>query len=217
MNRCSIAIDDETDVLIAVDVQNDFCAGGALAVPGGEETAPVISRLSRRFRHVVLSQDWHPPEHLSFASSHPGRSPYDQIEVAYGPQVLWPDHCVQGAPGADFHPELDIAHASLVLRKGVDPAIDSYSVFVENDRRTPTGLAGYLRERGLKRVFLAGLAFDFCVRWSGEDARRLGFEAVVIEDACRSIDLHGSAAEARRVLEVAGVMLTTVDAVARAI
>jgi nicotinamidase/pyrazinamidase len=216
MSGPSNAIDDETDVLIAVDVQNDFCSGGALAVPGGEETAPVISRLSRRFRHVVLSQDWHPPGHLSFASSHPSRSPYDEIEAAYGPQVLWPDHCVQGRPGADFHRALDIPHAGLVLRKGMNPAIDSYSVFVENDRRTPTGLAGYLRERGLKRVFLAGLAFDFCVRWSGEDARRLGFEAVVIENACRSIDLNGSAVEARHILEAAGVTLTTVQAVAGA-
>lgn len=217
MSGRSITIDHDTDVLIAVDVQNDFCAGGALAVPGGEETAPAISRLSRQFRHVVLSQDWHPPGHLSFASSHPGRSPYDQIEAAYGPQMLWPDHCVQGAPGADLRRELDVPHAALVLRKGMDPSIDSYSVFVENDRRTPTGLAGYLRERGLKRLFLAGLAFDFCVRWSGEDARRLGFEAVVIEDACRSIDLNGSASDAHRALDAAGVVLTTVEAVAPAI
>jgi nicotinamidase/pyrazinamidase len=214
MSRPAIVIDGERDVLIAVDVQNDFCAGGALAVPGGEETAPIISRLSRRFRHVVLSQDWHPRGHLSFASSHPGRSPYEEIEAPYGPQVLWPDHCVQGTRGADFHPQLDVPHAGLVLRKGLNPAIDSYSVFVENDRRTPTGLAGYLRERGLGRVFLAGLAFDFCVRWSGEDGRRLGFAAVVIEDACRSIDLNGSAAEARTVLQTAGVVLTTVEAVA---
>lgn len=212
MSGGSIVIDDDADVLIAVDVQNDFCAGGALTVPGGEQVAPIISALSRRFRHVVLSQDWHPPGHLSFASSHPGRSPYHQIEAAYGPQVLWPDHCVQGTPGADFWRGLDIPHAALVLRKGMDPAIDSYSVFVENDRRTPTGLAGYLRERGLRRVFLAGLALDFCVRWSGEDARRLGFEAVVIENACRSIDLNGSDAEARQVLAKAGVVLTTIEA-----
>jgi nicotinamidase/pyrazinamidase len=217
MSEGPIAIDEHADVLIAVDVQNDFCTGGALAVPGGEELAPLISRLSRRFRHVVLSQDWHPPGHLSFASSHPGRLPYDQIEAPYGPQVLWPDHCVQGTHGADFRRELDIPHAALVLRKGMDPATDSYSVFVENDRRTPTGLAGYLRERGLKRVFLAGLAFDFCVRWSGEDARRLGFEAIVIEDACRSIDLGGSADAARRVLADAGVALTRAEALAPAI
>ncbi|MGZ3273901.1 MAG: bifunctional nicotinamidase/pyrazinamidase [Caulobacteraceae bacterium] len=212
MSGGSIVINGDADVLIAVDVQNDFCAGGALAVPGGEQVAPVISALSHRFRHVVLSQDWHPPGHLSFASNHPGRSPYDQIEAAYGPQVLWPDHCVQGTLGADFHRSLDIPHAALVLRKGMDPAIDSYSVFVENDRRTPTGLAGYLRERGLRRVFLAGLALDFCVRWSGVDARRLGFEAAVIENACRCIDLNGSAAEARQVLARAGVVLTTVEA-----
>lgn len=213
MSGPAIATDEERDVLIAVDVQNDFCAGGALAVPGGEEIAPVISRLSRGFRHVVLSQDWHPPGHLSFASRHAGRSPYEEIEAPYGPQVLWPDHCVQGTQGAQFHPQLDVPHAGLVLRKGMNPAIDSYSVFVENDRRTPTGLAGYLRERGLGRVFLAGLAFDFCVRWSGEDARRLGFEAVVIEDACRSINLDGSAAEARNVLHAAGVTLTTAEAI----
>jgi nicotinamidase/pyrazinamidase len=214
MSGDAIVVDDAADVLIAVDVQNDFCAGGALAVPRGEEIPGPVSRLSRRFRHVVLSQDWHPPGHLSFASSHPGRSPYEHIAAPYGTQVLWPDHCVQGTPGAAFHMALDIPHAALVLRKGVDPAIDSYSVFVENDRRTPTGLAGYLRERGLRRVFLAGLAFDFCVRWSGEDARRLGFEAVVVKDACRSIDLGGSAAEAHRVLSAAGVVLTTLEQVA---
>jgi nicotinamidase/pyrazinamidase len=217
MSEGPITIEEHADVLIAVDVQNDFCAGGALAVPGGEELAPLVSRLSRRFRHVVLSQDWHPSGHLSFASSHPGRQPYDQIEAPYGPQVLWPDHCVQGTHGADFHRELDIPHAGLVLRKGMDPAMDSYSVFVENDRRTPTGLAGYLRERGLKRVILAGLAFDFCVRWSAEDARRLGFDAMVIEDACRSIDLGGSADAARRVLADAGATLTRAEALAPAI
>jgi nicotinamidase/pyrazinamidase len=146
---------------------------------------------------VVLTQDWHPPGHLSFASSHRGRQPFETIEVAYGPQVLWPDHCVQGTPGAQFRDDLLIPHAALVIRKGIRRAIDSYSAFYENDRTTPTGLAGYLRERGLRRVFLAGLAFDFCVRYSAEDARREGFEAIVIEDACRGIDVDGSVAATR--------------------
>jgi nicotinamidase/pyrazinamidase len=215
MTATPILVKDH-DVLIVVDVQNDFCAGGALAVPAGDEVAPVINRLSRRFRQVVLSQDWHPPGHLSFASSHPGRSAYERVETACGPQVLWPDHCVQGTPGADFLRALDIPHAGLVLRKGMDPAIDSYSVFVENDRRTPTWLAGYLRERGLNRVFLAGLAFDFCVRRSAEDARQLGFQAVVMEDACRGIDLDGSADQARKALRDVQAVLTTSDHIVRA-
>jgi nicotinamidase/pyrazinamidase len=180
-----------------VDVQNDFCPGGRLAVPHGDEVVAPINRLAAKFAHVVLTQDWHPAGHLSFASSHPGRQPFESIAVAYGPQVLWPDHCVQGTPGAAFHPTLDIPHAALVIRKGFHPAIDSYSTFYENDRATPTGLAGYLRERGLARVFLAGLAFDFCVRYSAEDASRLGLEVIVIEDACRGIDLAGSVAAAR--------------------
>ena len=175
-----------------VDVQNDFCPGGTLAVPRGDEVVPIVNRLAENFRSVVLTQDWHPAGHLSFASTHPGRSPYDTIAAPYGPQVLWPDHCVQGTRGAAFHDALRIPHAGLVLRKGLHRTIDSYSAFYENDRATPTGLAGYLRERGIKRVFLAGLALDFCVRYSAEDAVRGGFVVVVIDDACRGIDVAGS-------------------------
>lgn len=204
----------DQDVLLAVDVQNDFCPGGRLAIPGGDETAPLINRLASRFRHVVLTQDWHPPGHASFASSHPGRQPYETIAMPYGEQVLWPDHCVQGTAGADFHPALHVPHAELILRKGYHPGIDSYSAFFENDRTTPTGLAGYLRERGLSRVFLAGLAFDFCVLWSAEDARRLGFAVVVIEDACRSLDIAGSAAAAWQRMEAAGAVLCSAGAIA---
>jgi nicotinamidase/pyrazinamidase len=188
------------DVLLVVDIQNDFCPGGALAVPRGDEVVPLVNALAKRFHHVVLTQDWHPPNHQSFASTHPGRKPYDTIQVSYGAQVLWPDHCVQGTPGAEFRPDLHIPHAQLVLRKGYHREIDSYSAFHENDRKTPTGLSGYLRERGLTRVFLAGLAFDFCVRYSAEDASRDGFGVVVVEDACRGIDVEGSVAETHRIL-----------------
>jgi nicotinamidase/pyrazinamidase len=186
------------DVLLVVDVQKDFCPGGRLAVPRGDEVVPIVNRIAAKFSNVVLTQDWHPPGHLSFASSHPGKQPYQTIDVAYGPQVLWPDHCVQGTPGAEFRADLQIPHAALVIRKGFRRAIDSYSAFYENDRATPTGLAGYLRERGLTRVFLAGLAFDFCVRYSAEDAHREGLEAIVIEDACRGIDVDGSVAATHR-------------------
>jgi len=186
---------DDNDVLIVVDVQNDFCPGGGLAVPEGDAVVPVINGLARRFRHVVLTQDWHTPGHASFASSYPGRQPFETIELSYGTQVLWPDHCVQTTPGAAFHRGLDVPHVELIVRKGFHPAIDSYSAFYENDRRTPTGLAGYLRERGFARVFLAGLATDFCVRYSAEDARGHGFDVVVVEDACRAIDLAGSLAQ----------------------
>lgn len=195
-----IALARERDVLLVVDIQNDFCPGGALAVPRGDEVVPIVNGLSRRFRHVLLTQDWHPPHHGSFASSHPGHQPYEVIRLPYGPQILWPDHCIQGTPGAAFRSDLDIPHAQLIIRKGYRREIDSYSAFFENDHRTPTGLAGYLRERGLSRVFLAGLAFDFCVRWSAEDAHDSGFEVVVIEDACRGIDVEGSMAETRRFL-----------------
>src|SRR6201998_3011804 len=162
----------DREVLVIVDVQNDFCPGGALAVPDGDAIIPVVNRLAAEFTHVVLTQDWHPPGHGSFASSHPGRKPFETTEVAYGAQTLWPDHCVQGTPGAEFHRALHVPHAGLVLRKGIDRAIDSYSALYENDRTTPTGLVGYLRERGLTRLFLAGLALDFCVRYSAEDAVR---------------------------------------------
>jgi nicotinamidase/pyrazinamidase len=180
------------DALIVVDVQNDFCPGGALAVPHGDEVVPIINRLAGAFRNVVLTQDWHPRGHLSFASSHPGKRAFETIAASYGTQVLWPDHCVQQTPGAGFHSALRIPHAGLILRKGANRAIDSYSAFYENDRTTPTGLVGYLRERGITRVFLAGLAFDFCVRYSAEDAHRENLAALVIEDACRGIDLAAS-------------------------
>jgi len=190
----------QRDILLLVDIQNDFCPGGALAVPRGDEIVPLVNRLARRFRHVVLTQDWHPRGHGSFASTYPGKKPYETIEVAYGAQVLWPDHCVQGTRGADFRADLDVPHAELVLRKGYHREIDSYSAFVENDRKTATGLAGYLRERGFARVFIAGLALDFCVRYSAEDAHREGFSVVVVADACRGIDVAGSVEETRRVL-----------------
>jgi nicotinamidase/pyrazinamidase len=186
-------------------VQNDFCPRGALAVPRGDEVVPIVNALAKNFRNVVLTQDWHPAGHLSFASAHPGRSPHETIAMPYGEQVLWPDHCVQGTRGAAFHDGLDIPHAGLVIRKGTDRAIDSYSALYENDRTTPTGLTGYLRERGIERLFLAGLALDFCVRYSAEDAVREGFAVVVIEDACRGIDFAGSMAATRSSFAARGV------------
>ncbi|OCP05039.1 MULTISPECIES: bifunctional nicotinamidase/pyrazinamidase [unclassified Ensifer] len=178
--------------LIVVDVQNDFCPGGALAVAGGDEIVPVINGLIGRFQHVVLTQDWHPAGHSSFASSHPGKAPFEMIAMPYGAQTLWPDHCVQGSAGAQFHPALEWTRAELVIRKGFRPEIDSYSAFFENDRRTPTGLTGYLRDRGIKKVTLCGLATDFCVAFSALDAVAQGFSTSVILDACRGIDLNGS-------------------------
>jgi nicotinamidase/pyrazinamidase len=203
----------ESDVLLVVDVQNDFCPNGNLPVPRGDEVVPIINRLASRFRHVVLTQDWHPPGHHSFASSHPGKRPFETVSVAYGQQILWPDHCVQGTIGAQFHDDLQIPHAELVLRKGFRSTIDSYSAFYENDRKTPTGLAGYLRERGLKRIFAAGLAFDFCVRYSAEDARREGFSVTVIEDACRGIDVEGSMAATRESFAALGIGTLAADSV----
>jgi nicotinamidase/pyrazinamidase len=203
----------ERDVFLVVDIQNDFCPGGSLAVPRGDEVVPTINALAAKFAHVVLTQDWHPRGHLSFASSHAGKQPFQTIDVAYGTQILWPDHCVQGTVGAAFRGDLNIPHAELVLRKGYHRDIDSYSAFYENDRKTATGLAGYLRERGLTRVFLAGLAFDFCVRYSGEDARREGFEAVVFEDACRSIDVDGSAAVTREKFRSLNIRCVSADAI----
>jgi nicotinamidase/pyrazinamidase len=200
---------DDSDVLLVIDIQNDFCPGGALAVVEGADIVPVANRLSERFPHVVMTQDWHPPGHQSFASAHPARKPFETITLAYGPQTLWPDHCVQATPGAAFHPGLRLPRAELVIRKGFRPAIDSYSAFFENDRRTPTGLAGYLRERGLERLFLVGLATDFCVHYSAIDARRLGFAVVLVEDGCRAIDLDGSLASALRAMAEAGVERTT--------
>jgi nicotinamidase/pyrazinamidase len=187
----------EQDVLVVVDVQNDFCPGGELAVPGGDAIVPLVNRLGEAFAHVVLTQDWHPPAHQSFASGHAGQQPYDVIDVDYGPQVLWPDHCVQGSGGADFHPALDQKKAEVILRKGFRRDVDSYSALFENDHKTPTGLTGYLRERGFKRIFLAGLARDFCVHYSAIDAAAQGFDCVVIDDACRAIDLEGSLAAAK--------------------
>ncbi len=203
----------ERDVLLVVDIQNDFCPGGGLGVPKGDEVVPMANRLAKKFAHVVLTQDWHPRGHLSFASSNPGTQPFQTIEVAYGPQVMWPDHCIQGTRGAEFRADLDIPHAELVLRKGYHRAIDSYSAFYENDRTTHTGLAGYLRERGFERVFMAGLAFDFCVRYSAEDAHRERFNVMVIEDACRAIDLEGSAAATRELFKTLGIGCVMADAV----
>jgi nicotinamidase/pyrazinamidase len=193
------------DLLLVIDVQNDFCAGGALAVPDGDAVVPVINRVAERFEHIALTQDWHPEGHSSFATTHKGRAPFEVMTMPYGEQTLWPDHCVQGAAGAGFHPQLNVQRAELVIRKGFRPAIDSYSAFYENDRRTPTGLAGYLRERGFRRVFLAGLATDFCVYYSAVDARRLGFDVVLIEQGCRGIDLNGSLDAAWAAMAAAGV------------
>ena len=197
----------ERDVLVIVDVQNDFCPGGALAVPEGDAVVPAVNRLAAQFAHVILTQDWHPPGHLSFASSHAGKNPFETIELAYGAQILWPDHCVQGTEGAAFHRDLDVPHAELIIRKGFLRAINSYSAFCENDRRTPTGLASYLHERGFERLTLAGLATDFCVLFSALDAREAGFEIAVAAGACRGIDLDGSLAGAMRAMAEAGVGL----------
>jgi nicotinamidase/pyrazinamidase len=195
------------DVLLVIDVQNDFCPGGALAVADGDAVIAPILRVAPRFEHIVLTQDWHPAGHTSFASAHPGRRPFEQIEASYGPQTLWPEHCVQGSLGAEFLAALHLDRAELILRKGFRPRIDSYSAFFENDRMTPTGLAGYLDERGLTRVFLAGLAYDYCVGYSALDARRLRLEAVVLGDACRAIDLNGSVAKMEAQFSLAGVRL----------
>ncbi len=194
-----------TDVLLVVDVQNGFATGGNLPVPRGEEVVPIVNRLARYFANVVLTQDWHPPGHISFASSHPGKRPFDRVTLPYGEQVLWPDHCVQDTSDAEFHPSLRTSHAQLIIRKGYHQQVDSYSAFLEADRRTSTGLAGYLRERGLGRLFLCGLATDFCVAWSALDARRFGFEAIVLEDACRAIDAEDSLRNAWQAMSASGV------------
>ena len=196
---------DARDVLLVIDVQNGFVPGGALAVSGGDEIVPLVNRLARAFEHVVLTQDWHTPGHVSFASSHPGKKPFETITLPYGTQVLWPDHCVQGSADAELHPALHVPHAELIIRKGYRRDLDSYSAFMEADGRTPTGLAGYLRERGLQRSFLVGLATDFCVAWSALDARKAGFAATVIEDATRGIDTGGSLAKAWDDMTAAGV------------
>lgn len=196
---------DASEVLLVVDVQNDFMPDGALAVARGDEIVPLVNQLARRFSHVVLTQDWHPPSHVSFAANHAGRQPFEMMTLPYGEQVLWPTHCVQNTPGAALHAELDIPHARAVIRKGHHADVDSYSAFLEADRTTPTGLAGYLRDTGVTRVWCCGLATDYCVAWSALDARAAGFEVVVIEDATRAIDLNGSLDNAWREMRAAGV------------
>ena len=196
-----------THALIVIDVQNDFCPGGALEVPQGDEILRGINALMPEFDAVVLTQDWHPAGHSSFASSHEGNSPYEVVTMPYGPQVLWPDHCIQGSIGAQFHPDLQTDRADLIIRKGYSPDIDSYSAFFENDHRTPTGLEGYLRTRGIERLTMVGLALDFCVNFSAVDAAKLGFKVDVREDLCRAIDLDGSLAKAREGMRAAGVTL----------
>jgi len=195
------------EALIIIDVQNDFCPGGALAVEGGDEIVPALNRHIGEFEHVILTQDWHPAGHSSFASTHPGKNPFETVAMPYGEQTLWPDHCVQGTSGADFHPELEWARAELVVRKGFRPSIDSYSAFFENDHTTPTGLGGYLRERGIRHLTMAGLATDFCVAYSALDAVRQGFSVKVLLEASRGIDLAGSMAEMTGRMREQGVVL----------
>lgn len=197
--------DDQHSVLIVVDAQNGFMPGGGLPVSRGDEVVPVINRIGQLFSNVVLMQDWHPAGHASFASSHPGKSPYEVITMPYGPQVLWPEHCVQGTHDAALHKELHLPQAQLIIRKGFHPQVDSYSAFMEADRSTTTGLAAYLQARGLRKVYICGLATDFCVAWTALDARAVGLEAVVMEDACRAIDLNGSLASAWQSMLAAGV------------
>lgn len=196
-----------SNVLIIIDVQNDFCPGGNLAVTGGDEIVPFINELAAEHKHVVLTQDWHPEGHSSFASQHHGYAPFTQIEMSYGPQILWPDHCIIGSAGAAFHRDLDVPHAELVIRKGFRKAIDSYSAFFENDHKTPTGLGGYLKERGFTKITLVGLALDYCVRYSAEDAKTLGFETEVLERATRAIDLGGTLAATRQSFAERGIVL----------
>lgn len=195
------------EALLVIDIQNDFCPGGALGVEGGDEIVPGINRLMNEFSAVILTQDWHPGDHSSFASQHPGRAPMEMIEMPYGPQVLWPDHCVQGTRGAEFHPDLRTAPADLIIRKGFRPQIDSYSAFFENDHETPTGLEGYLRTRGITHLVLTGIATDFCVNFSAVDAARLGFTVEVRTDLCRAIDLNGSLAAAMEGMRGVGVKI----------
>jgi nicotinamidase/pyrazinamidase len=197
---------DKTAALIVIDVQNDFCPGGALAVAGGDEIVPGINALMADFPAVILTQDWHPAGHMSFASSHPGRAAFDLAQMPYGAQVLWPDHCIQGTPGAAFHPGLR-TDGNLIIRKGFRPEIDSYSAFFENDRTTPTGLDGYLRSRGLSDLTLVGLATDYCVAYSALDAMRLGFSVTLRTGLCRAIDLGGSLGVMTAQMRDAGVVL----------
>jgi nicotinamidase/pyrazinamidase len=194
-----------TDALLVIDVQNDFMPGGNLAVPNGDAIVPLINTLAKKFDHVILTQDWHPTQHISFATTHLDKQPFETIEAPYGTQTLWPEHVLQHTQGAAFHPDLHIPHAELILRKGFRRHIDSYSAFLENDHRTPTGLAGYLRERNLQRLFLCGLAYDFCVRYSAIDGKSLGFETIVIEDATRTVNLPNTIAETNAALASAGI------------
>jgi nicotinamidase/pyrazinamidase len=194
------------DALLVIDIQNDFMPDGALAITDGDAIVPLINNLAKKFDHVILTQDWHPHQHISFATTHPNKLPFETIEVSYGPQNLWPEHVLQHTEGAAFHPGLHIPHAELILRKGFRRHIDSYSAFLENDHTTPTGLAGYLRERNLNRLFLCGLAYDFCVRYSAIDGHALGFETIVIEDATRPVNLPTSVAETNEALAAAGIL-----------
>ncbi len=196
-----------SDALLVIDVQNDFCPGGSLEVAQGDAVVAVINPLIDRFNTVVITQDWHPAGHQSFASQHDGATPFSTTQMPYGEQTLWPDHCIQGSAGAEFHSRLNVDAGSIIIRKGMRASVDSYSAFFENDKSTTTGLSGYLRESGIERVFCCGLAYDFCVRFSAEDARRQGFETVVIEDACRAIDMDGSAQTARAAMRSAGIDL----------
>ncbi len=198
----------QQEALVIIDLQNDFCPGGALAVEGGHDIVPLINQLMQRFENVVLTQDWHPADHSSFASQHKGRAPFESTEMPYGPQTLWPDHCIIGSKGAAFHPDLNVTAAQLIIRKGFRQAVDSYSSFFENDHRTPTGLAGYLKERGLTKLTFAGLATDYCVAYSALDARKLGLGAEVLLGACRGIDLMGSMDVMLEKMRGAGVVLS---------
>ncbi|OLS59659.1 bifunctional nicotinamidase/pyrazinamidase [Pseudomonas putida] len=206
MSNDAVKNDSPDRALLVIDIQNDFTPGGALAVPQGDAIVPLVNRIAEGFRNVVMSQDWHPAGHISFASSHPGEKPFDVIELPYGPQVMWPDHCIQGSHGAEFHPQVDIPHTQLIVRKGGNPLVDSYSAFFEADRKTTTGLAGALREKGITSVYVVGLALDFCVTWTALDARREGFTTYVVLDACRAIDSNGSLELAMAELEQAGVI-----------
>ena len=201
------------EALLVVDVQNDFCPGGNLAVPEGDAIVPTVNRLIDEFDHVLLTQDWHPRAHHSFASSHRGKDPFDTVEMPYGTQILWPDHCIQGTAGADFHPDLNVTAAELIVRKGFRPEIDSYSAFFENDHETPTGLTGYLRERGIDSLCVAGLALDFCVHFSAVDGRRQGLDVRVVQDASRAIDADGSLDRALQQMRDVGVSFVDSDAV----
>jgi nicotinamidase/pyrazinamidase len=198
----------QNHLLLIIDMQNDFCPGGKLAVAGGNAIVPLINQLATQFDHVVMTQDWHPSDHSSFASQHKGAEAFTQMTMPYGPQTLWPDHCIIGSKGAQFHDELDVPNAELIIRKGYRKAIDSYSAFFENDHKTPTGLGGYLKERGFTKLTCVGLAFDYCVRYSAEDAKALGFEVTVIESATRAINLGGTAEATRNSFAERGIVLT---------